>query len=364
MLNTQENRGLRVAGAHLRPSWRRPTVHLAGLLATTAILNACSSTGPRNGGVEMWVANYDANTLVGYSAAQINASTTAAPAVVIGTPPGGEGNPFGGNVAATFDHSGNLWIFDDETTPNTLVMYRSNQLLRSDTPAPAVTITAPSLVTPTLLAFDAKGNLWVACSTVNGSFDGALFEFTPAQLETSGQRVPAVTIGSNGTSLTVTKGIAFDRAGNLWVANSNFIDEFLANDLASTGSPTPAVVLTPPSPNSRTFEPYGLTFDPTGNLWVTSYYTSGLYELAASQLQTSGSPVPAVTLTAPGNTGGVIESIAVAFDRSGNLWVSSGTNTVSEFLPSQLKTSGSPSPAVSISGSALSLPSAVLFRQN
>jgi hypothetical protein len=52
----------------------------------------------------------------------------------------------------------------------------------------------------------------------------------------------------------------------------------------------------------------------------------------------------------------------LAFDASGNLWISNvASASVIEFAPSQLVTSGSPSPNTTITGSSLSNPFGLAF---
>jgi secreted PhoX family phosphatase len=370
MLHTRNRRNRRVASTRRSPASRRVAVPIfASMLIAAFVLNACaSSTGPGTGGVTLWVSNINANTILGYSATQIKSSTSAAPAVVIGTPPGGDGEAIGGNTGIAFDRSGNLWVAEVGTSPNMLLMYASSQLGASNTPKPAVTITSTqpdtfeptdsaALDVPIAIAFDASGNLWVANDDPQG---GTLLEFTTSQLAASGNPRPAVAITGNGVSVSDPQAIAFDRAGNLWVANEADIVEFSASQIGSSGSPVPAVTLDYPSP--RIISPSGLAFDHDGDLWVSSNLASALYEFTPSQLLASGNPAPATTLSASGKTGGLSSPVAITFDRSGNLWVTSATNTVSEFLASQLKTSGAPAAALTISGSALAVPIGLAVR--
>lgn len=69
-----------------------------------------------------------------------------------------------------------------------------------------------SLAGPWGLAFDSAGDLWVADDIGNH-----IVEFTPGQL-TTGTPVPADQITSD--QLDQPKGIAFDHKGNLWVADA------------------------------------------------------------------------------------------------------------------------------------------------
>jgi hypothetical protein len=91
-----------------------------------------------------------------------------------------------------------------------------------------------------------------------------------------------------------------------------------------------------------------------------------LVEFTKAQLSTSGSPTPAVTISA--TNVGPYESLygpyAVAVDRSGDLWVSNfDGNTAVEFGRHQLSRSGSPTPLRAIVGpdSGMNWPSFVVI---
>ena len=64
---------------------------------------------------------------------------------------------------------------------------------------------------------------------------------------------------------------------------------------------------------------------------------------------TSGSPTPAVTILAA--SGSLNLPTCLAFDNGGNLWVvNRGASTIVQFSASQLASSGSPMPVVTIGG--------------
>ena len=66
------------------------------------------------------------------------------------------------------------------------------------------------------------------------------------------------------------------------------MDEFTPDQLASSGSPTPAVSLTGPI-----WVPQGMTFDTAGDLWATDAGTTpGVYEFTPGQLIPSGTTSP------------------------------------------------------------------------
>ena len=189
-----------------------------------------------------------------------------------------------------FDGNGNLWVAS--LGNNAVVEFSASELTASGSPAPAVVDTTSS--EPFGLAFDGSGNLWVVAA-------GALVEYTPSQLTASGTPTPAVSIGDDGSSsLNSPLGMAIDAAGNIWVANGNSgpfsVVKFSASQLTASGTPVPAVILT--ASGSSVDEPAGLAIDASGNLWVSNLAgASPLVEFASSQLVATGSPTPTITVT-------------------------------------------------------------------
>lgn len=146
---------------------------------------------------------------------------------------------------------------------------------------------------PSALAFDAAGNLYVANAGNN-----TVSKVTPGG---------GVTQFANGFSYPM--GLAFDAAGNLYVAN------YLGNTVSKV----------PPGGGGSTFAsgfngPVGLAFDAAGNLYVANRNGG-----TVSKVTSGGS----VTVFASGLT----SPYALAFDTAGNLYVSSSATTVSK-IPS------------------------------
>ena len=205
---------------------------------------------------------------------------------------------------------------------------------------------------PFVVVFDPSGDLWAA--NVN---TGTLVEFTRAQLGTP-DPVPAVTISSATGALDNPYGMAFDRWGNLWVVgnSSGRVYEYAKWQLARSGSPTPITTITD-FPGT----PLGDAFDPWGDLWVTIQVSSTclqgcVVEFSRAELATPD-PTPTVTISSTGGAN-------MAFTPSGDMWMVTGgglpdcygtpcNNELVEFTKAQLSTSGSPTPAVTISSTAL-----------
>lgn len=247
--------------------------------------------------------------------------------------------------AVAFDAKGNLWV----SNPTAKAIYKLS----------AANLGAGNVVTPSLtltlntgllaaLAFDSGGNLWVSDRNNN-----TLSKFTPGQLLSSGSPVPAVTISANAGSLNAPASLAFDQSGNLWVTNFSSVStvvRYTPAQLASSGNPVPSVTIG--NAGSMAF-PYGLAFDSGGNLWVSSFAQNTVVKLASADLGTSGTPAPAVILNA--NADSITTPVGLGFDNAGNLWVANQTpHTLVQFSSSQIASSGAPAPGVTITSGVFS----------
>jgi hypothetical protein len=202
---------------------------------------------------------------------------------------------------AQFDAAGNLWIIN-RLIPN-LVSYSPAQLAVGGALTPDTTITSTSFDSPRVIAFDASANLWIV-ENQNQEILGYKAATLAAALGHSGQVDPDIIISSS--SFGDPRAIAFDGAGNLWLTDATGkLLKFAAADLVMSGTPTPTVIITATPvvtldgiALSLDF-PEGVAFDPAGNLWVAnldSDNAGSLAEFTAAQLATSGSPSPAVFL--------------------------------------------------------------------
>ena len=333
------------------PTPRRAPVLLICLTGALAI--GCSSngttspgtSGPASAAGSLWVANAIAPpTVVAFTAAQLTAGTSA-PAVTITS------GSVGSNIGVAFDPSGNLWVASN----GSIVEYSASQL-KSGSPTPAVTLAGSSVSSPEGLAFDASGNLWVA-----NAGNSTVIELAATQLATSGSPTPPIVISAPGSALTRPIGLAFDAFGDLWVSNStpNTVVEYTPVQISVTGDPAPAIVLSGVAMSISS--PQFLAFDAMGNLWVANGQGLTTFTVAAfspDQISAgSGHPVPAIALSSFTNSD---PPAGLAFDASGNLWVST-INSLVEFDASLITATGAPAPTVTITGSALSGASGIAF---
>ena len=93
----------------------------------------------------------------------------------------------------------------------------------------------------------------------------------------------------------------FDKDGDLWVAGacSDTVVKFAQSQLISSGSPTPSITL-----SSAIFgddEPSGVAFDSKGDLVVTTFEDGTIAKFTSKQLKASGAPVPKVEVTGAEN---------------------------------------------------------------
>jgi len=228
---------------------------------------------------------------------------------------------------------------------------------------------------PQGVVFDAAGDLWVidgGTVSTGGTVKPALYEFTPAQLAalgTTNNPNPHVTI--NSAQFTFPQQAVFDAKGNLWVSDngSNAVFVFTPTQLAgSNANAVPNVTI---NSDPAFTGPLGIVFDASGDLFVANNGTTTIFGFAANHLPTSSATItlaPDVTLSDDGN-GSIQAPWALVFDANGDLWSSNANppNTVVEFRPTEINSTGSPVPAVTLSpatvggNSTLSAPNGIAF---
>lgn len=327
---------------------------ISGSPATVTIganTNASVTFTLRPGSGSAWVTN-QSGTAVQYSAAQLVASGSPVPPVTL--------SGLSAANALAFDGRGNLWIAAGGTGNDQIVEYASSELSTTSSPTPTLTLTSTNhtIALPQQITFDLSGDLWVA-----NQIAGTVVEFTAAQLAgLSGTHtlVPAMTLTSADWGANGVGTIAFDVHGTLWVYGFSTgkigVYAYPASSLTGSGAVTPAVTITNASLSSG---PQTLAFDPAGDLWVTT--NGSIVEFTPSQLAAGGAQTPAVAVGIPGS-GTFIN--AMGFDDGGDLWLAvGGSSAIFAFTPSQLSASGNPTPAIDIAstGGSLSHPTAIGF---
>ena len=187
---------------------------------------------------------------------------------------------------------------------------------------------------------------------------GKISGVSATQLDIGGALIPASSIAQSGDN----KAVVFDANGNMYVSNEpNSIGIYTPAKLAAGGTPTP-VTLT----SSALINPVGMAFDSSGNLWVTNTTVLGsalndsLISFTPAQLAAGGSQTPIKTIT----SGDFFDPLGLAFDSAGNLWVSNGTTTsgtLVRFTPAQLTAGGGQTANRTVSQAGFARPSQIAF---
>jgi len=267
----------------------------------------------------------------------------------------GTGNgQFGQAWGVKFDASGNIWVADDGcsrveewNSSGTYLMAIGTGYQGAGGSICTNGTGNGQMNTPTGLAIDASGNIWVA-----EWYNNRVQEFN-----SSGTFLLAIGSGYNGVSgtkthsgsgngqLNVPLDVAFDLSGNVWVADSynNRVQEFNSSGtfLLAIGTGYNGVSGTKTNSgggNGQLNNPQGLAFDASGNIWVADGNNC-----RAEEFNSSGTYLSQFGSCGTGN-GQFENPIGIAFDASGNLWVTDWSNdNVQEFNSSGtfLRTFGS-----------------------
>jgi len=266
--------------------------------------------------------------------------------------------------ALAFDSAGDLWATEGAygQPAGDIVEFTSASLAAATAqspPAPALTIAESAA--PLGLTFDARGNLWVAVGTNIDEFAGkpSSASATPIVQLTGAGDATAIAFAPDGTLWysrgqegTTSGGIETETAFGPNVATLFSIYGLSPAQIAQSGSPAPASMLSVPAPIPNNLgqtditvsvdtEPLEIAFDANGNLWAEASQnlpcsnqpgcgasagtTSELIDFPAATLHTTGAariwtsggffnPGGSTVLTNSRSYGGV------AFDTTGNLY--------------------------------------------
>jgi sugar lactone lactonase YvrE len=181
---------------------------------------------------------------------------------------------------------------------------------------------------------------------------GSVIAYAASKLGFGGNSLALPSVTLSGAAGGGNASVAFDASGNLWALNSatNTLNRFDAVQLGSSGTPVPAVTIS--SSAGSLSRPASLVFDRNGNLWIANLGNDTIVMLTPYQLSQSGSPTPGLVISA--NTSQFDPSLhgvsSLAFDKDGNLWALNGAapENVVRFSPDQLMRSGTPAAAFSL----------------
>lgn len=167
-----------------------------------------------------------------------------------------------------------------------------------------------SALTAVFTKVASSGRLWYGAGFYTAGFNASNLVAT-ATLE------PSAFVGTRGGA-----GVTFDRAGNLWVRGQNSSDpaimRYPASALAATATPSPDRSIGIAGLNC--VGSGALAFDASGNLWMSVGCQGRIVRLTPAQYAASSVAAPTVQIT------GLTNPQGIAFDASGNLWVADQTH--------------------------------------
>jgi len=244
-----------------------------------------------------------------------------------------------------FDAAGNLWTLP--ISGDRIMRLPAAALAASGPPAPDLVIMSPALTSAQSLVFADDGSLWVLNYAGGGVSVATVAHFDdPRALSGTVTLAPSTTIGSDGSDASAARfnqgtAIAFDGAGNLWLAAvANVLRFDGVKSLRGAVSPMPAVIIS-------TGEAYvSIAFDAAGSLWVTAARAGYLAFRIDHPQGLTGivSPTPAAKLHLPSN--GELFAGGMAFDATGALWVGMSHHIVQLTGAAAATGESTPTPAV------------------
>jgi hypothetical protein len=223
------------------------------------------------------------------------------------------------------------------------------------TPLPSATPTpATGLASPTGIARDSSGNLYVANETAP-----SVTVYAPGA---SGNASPTATIAGAATGLTNPTGIALDSSKNIYVANPGAIlgesDSILVYSAGSNGNATPAATITGTSTGLA--NPTGIALDTSGNIYVSNADSAlgGTDSITVYPAGSNGNATPSATIS--GASTGLLVPSGIALDSSGNMYVTNpgsqvgGADSITVYPAGS---NGNATPSATISGTSTALDS-------
>jgi len=241
------------------------------------------------------------------------------------------------------------------------VITKSGSIVRSayfatiDNASPCVVDGQTATVNITYAKIPTSDALWATHANAAGDFIG----FPSGSLGATATATPIVVTGG----LTKAGGVAFDKVGNLWVVDGSSIKRFPASSFGATGDATASITLSGDAFNEGVPGPSGIAFDASGNLWVSLVAAKKIVEIPAANLSTTGAVEPSIVLS-----GDALDGVgAIAFDKTGNLYAATAAHVV-RYSSSQIAASTAAAPDLSLEGKTpepavgtLTTPSSIAF---
>jgi hypothetical protein len=267
--------------------------------------------------------------------------------------------PVGNSLA--FDFDGNLWTGGASVGDPDVQRFPA-AALGGTTAVPDLAFSVPAIgCVPAIkgIALDATGDLWLStCKDVLRIPSSA---FTVQADLTTRDVDPSVTL----SGLASNEDVAFDKAGNLWVAGDGKVSRFDKARLAHDDADAPDLTLsvTTDDVTPKDLAANFLTFDKTGNLWALDFAANAVFEITKADLTGTGTKVA----VSPKHVVVDVEAVLArpAFDDGGALWLPLAKGKFGKLTPALLAVNsdaGSPTaPAIAITSADVAYASGLAF---
>lgn len=184
----------------------------------------------------------------------------------------------------------------------------------------------------------ASHRLWV---TDSGST--AILGIPEASLHASATVAADVSL----TGFTNVGAPAFGLDGSLWVKDAGRVHAFAPETLAAGGAEVADIVLSGSSVEGPGVPgPSALAFDSSGNLWISNTAGNSVSRFDANDILRTGEPTASVVISGDA----IASPAALAFDRDGNLWIGNADGEVVKYLAARLNANITTAPDVSLQG--------------
>jgi len=247
----------------------------------------------------------------------------------------------------SFDSSGNLWVSDYNNNrvlmfspPFSNGMNASLVIGQANFTTSGYGTTQNSLSNPQIISFDSSGNLWVV------DYNNArVLMFSPpfsngmnASLVIGQANFTTSTLATTQNGLYGPFGVYSDLSDNLWVSDTTNNRVLMFSPPFSNGMNASLVIgqanfttSTPTTTQNGLYSPHAVSFDSSGNLWVSDNYNNRVlmfYPPFSNGMNASlviGQP-NFTTTTRTTTQNGLYYPECISFDLSDNLWVIDGDN--------------------------------------
>lgn len=282
---------------------------IGGLAACASGNNQAISIGPNFAPGSVYVTNSNINSISIFAPNPANGS---GPINSIGGSTTGLTNP----QYIAFDTSKRAYVsnYNTATSTGSITVYAS-QATGSVLPLAAISGPTTTLGQTRGITVDAAGNVYVASVAFPPSLSSSILVFGAG---TTGNAAPARSISGALTLLAFPTGVALDRSGSIYVANSAnaSIEQFSST---ATGNVAPTKTIA--GPLTGLVVPAGLTLDASGNIYVTDV-GPGNPSIAVFAGSATGNVAPMKVIAGPLTT--LNNPSDVKVDAAGNIYV---TNT-------------------------------------